>query len=141
MSETKKSKKYDKRDYSNGIYNKNYEDIMSKGFQPKELVKWSNNVIDEYTMFNNYFDFIIMRFSDKPLLIVFGSMKRMAENFNQITSIKFYNASYFIEKRTERYPVKQEVNDVNENYKFEIDKSLTETIKNNKICIDFILYV
>ena len=42
------SKKYDKRDYSNGIYNKNYEDIMSKGFHPKELVKWSNNVIDEY---------------------------------------------------------------------------------------------
>ena len=84
-----------------------------------------NNVIDEYTMFNNYFDFIIMRFSDKPLLIVFGSMKRMAENFNQITSIKFYNASYFIEKRTERYPVKQEVNDVNENYQ----EILTREIK------------
>ena len=84
-----------------------------------------NDVIDEYTMFNNYYDFIIMRFSDKPLLIVFGSMKKMTENFNQVTSIKFYNASYFIEKRTERYPVKQEVSDVNENYQ----EILTREIK------------
>ena len=84
-----------------------------------------NDVIDEYTMFNNYYDFIIMRFSEKPLLIIFGSMKKMTENFNQVTSVKFYNASFFIEKRAERYPVKQEVSDVNENYQ----EILTREIK------------
>ena len=94
-----------------------------------------NNVIDEYTMFNNYYDFILMRFSDKPLLIVFGSMKRMTENFNQITSIKFYNASYLIEKRTERYPIKQEISDVNENYQEILSREIKLFKKGNSAII------
>jgi hypothetical protein len=76
-----------------------------------------NQVIDEYTMLNNYYDFILMKFLDKPLLIVFGLMKTVFEkNLSQVTSIKFYNASYFIEKRNKRYPVKAEVSDFTENY-------------------------
>jgi hypothetical protein len=78
-----------------------------------------NEVIDEYTMLNNYYDFILMRFSDKPLLIVFGLMKKITNDqssLSQVTSIKFYDASEFIEKRNERYPVKAEVTDLKENY-------------------------
>ena len=76
-----------------------------------------NQVIDEYRMLNNYYDFILMKFLDKPLLIVFGLMKTVFEkNLSQVTSIKFYNASYFIEKRNKRYPVKAEVSDFTENY-------------------------
>ena len=76
-----------------------------------------NRVIDEYIMSNTYYDFILMRFSGKPLLIVFGSMKTIAEKtLLEETFIKFYNASPFIEKRNERYPVKGEISDLKENY-------------------------
>ena len=75
-----------------------------------------NQVIDEYIMFNDYYDFIIMKYLDKPLLIVFGSMKRMDEEYKKISSIKFYNPSYFLENRMERYPVKEKITEITENY-------------------------
>ena len=75
-----------------------------------------NQIIDEYIMFNDYYDFIIMKLIDKPLLIVFGSMKRMDEDYKKIASIKFYNPSYFLEKRMERYPVKSQITEITENY-------------------------
>ena len=76
-----------------------------------------NQVIDEFTMLNNYYDFILMRFSDQPYLIVFGLMKTILDkNLSQVTSIKFYNASKLIENRIKRYQVKAEVNDFTENY-------------------------
>ena len=75
-----------------------------------------NQIIDEYIMFNEYYDYTIIKYLDKPLLIVFGSMKKMDEEFKKITSIKFYNPSYFIEKRMERYPIKEQITEIKENY-------------------------
>ena len=77
---------------------------------------FNNQVIDEYIMFNKYIDFQIIKFQDKPLLIVFGSMKKIIENLKEITSIKFYNASDFIENKDIPYLVKEKINDVSENY-------------------------
>jgi len=77
---------------------------------------FNNQVIDEFIMFNKYIDFQIMKFPEKPLLIVFGSMKKIIENLNEITSIKFYNASDLIENKDLPYLPKQKINDVSENY-------------------------
>ena len=58
-------------------------------------------------MFNKYIDYQITYFQDKPILIIFGSMKKIDENLKEITSIKFYNLSQFIENKESRYAVKQ----------------------------------
>ena len=75
-----------------------------------------NQVIDEFIMFNKYYDFHLMKFQEKPILIVFGNMKRLIENLKIITSIKFYNATQFIENKDSQYITKVKINDVSENY-------------------------
>ena len=77
---------------------------------------YNNRVIDEYIMFNKYIDFQLIKLQDNPLLIVFGSMRKIVENLKEITSIKFYKASNFIENKESRYAVKEKINDVSENY-------------------------
>ena len=79
---------------------------------------FNNQVIDEYIIFNKYYDFILMKYENKPLLIVFGYIfkKSLDEKFSEETSIKFYNASPLIEKPLERYQVKEQINDNIENY-------------------------
>ena len=77
----------------------------------------NNKVIDQYFMFNKYYDYIIMKYMDKPLLIVLGSQKKMTETaISENASIKFYNASNFIDKKDERYPVKEQIKETEENY-------------------------
>lgn len=77
----------------------------------------NNKVIDQYFMFNKYYDYIIMKYMDKPLLIVLGSQKKMTETaISENASIKFYNASNFIDKKDERYPIKEQIKDMEENY-------------------------
>ena len=96
---------------SNAIFGqKNKKTTMLKIF--------NNKVIDEYIIFNKYYDFILMKYQNKPLLIVFGYMfkKSLDEKFSEENSIKFYNASPLIEKPTERYPVKQQIDENIENY-------------------------
>ena len=91
--------------------------ITEKKKDSNKLLKIVNNiVIDEYIMFNTYYDFIILQ-NEKPMLIVFGSM-RYADNIKQlVTSIKFYSISQFIEKKNERYPIKiTEQIEASENY-------------------------
>ena len=91
--------------------------ITEKKKDSNKLLKIVNNiVIDEYIMFNTYYDFIILQ-NEKPMLIVFGSM-RYADNIKQlVTSIKFYSISQFIEKKNERYPIKiTEQTEASENY-------------------------
>jgi hypothetical protein len=76
----------------------------------------NSQVIDEYFMSNKYYDYIIMKYMDKPYLIIFGSMMQMSGDvISQYNSIKFYRASEFIEKKEERYPVK-EIKEIDENY-------------------------
>ena len=77
---------------------------------------YDNQLIDIYTMFNEYYDFQLIKYQDKPILIVFGIMKKMEENLNKITSIKFYNASQFIENKDQPYKVQRKVEDAFENY-------------------------
>ena len=91
-----------------------YKETKTKNNRMLKIL--NNQVIDEYVMFNKYIDFQIMKFQDKPTLIVFGSMKKIIENLKDITSIKFYNASTFIEKKDSPYLVKEKINDVSENY-------------------------
>ena len=63
----------------------------------------NSQVIDEYFMSNKYYDYIIMKYMDKPYLIIFGSMMQMSGDvISQYNSIKFYRASEFIEKKEER---------------------------------------
>ena len=57
--------------------------ITEKKKDSNKLLKIVNNiVIDEYIMFNTYYDFIILQ-NEKPMLIVFGSM-RYADNIKHI---------------------------------------------------------
>ena len=96
-----------------------------------------NQIIDEYIMFNDYYDFIIMKLIDKPLLIVFGSMKRMDEDYKKIASIKFYNPSYFLEKRMERYPVKSQITEITENYPEILQREIKLYKKGNSAILDY----
>jgi len=91
-----------------------YKETKTKNNRMLKIL--NNQVIDEFIMFNKYIDFQVMKYPDKPLLIVFGSMKKIVENLNEITSIKFYNASDLIENKDLPYLVKQKINDVSENY-------------------------
>ena len=91
-----------------------YKETKTKNNRMLKIL--DNKVIDEYIMFNKYIDFQITYFQDKPILIIFGSMKKIDENLKEITSIKFYNLSQFIENKESRYAVKQKINDVSENY-------------------------
>ena len=73
----------------------------------------NNQVIDEYFMAYKYYDYIIMKHMNKPLLIIFGSMMTISGPY---TSIKFYDATNFMEKKEERYPLKDEIKEIEENY-------------------------
>ena len=75
----------------------------------------SNQVIDEYILFNKYyFDFLIFEFDSRPLMAALGSsLEGMAQN---ISSIKFYDISPFLENKLSRYPVKKGVTELEENY-------------------------
>ena len=77
---------------------------------------FDNQLIDIYNMLNEYYDFQLIKYQDRPILIVFGSMRKMEENLNKITSIKFYNASQFIENKDQPYKVQRKVEDPLENY-------------------------
>ena len=92
-----------------------YKETKTKNNRMLKIV--DNKVIDEYIMFNKYYDFQIMKLQEKPILVVFGSMRRIDENLKEITSIKFYNASNFIENKDSPYETKEKINDVTENYK------------------------
>ena len=61
-----------------------YKDTKQKQKSTRMLKIYKSQVIDEFLMFNNYIDFAIMRYAEKPLLIVFGSMKKSSENFHLI---------------------------------------------------------
>ena len=77
---------------------------------------YDNKLIDIYIMSNDYYDYQLIKFQDKPTLIVFGAQKKIKENLNKITSIKFYNASQFIENKDQPYKVQRKVEDALENY-------------------------
>ena len=75
-----------------------YEETKQKFNKMLKII--DNEVIDEYTIFNKYYDFHLMKFSEKPMLIVFGfGFMKYGEQLHKITSIKFYNASHFIEEK------------------------------------------
>ena len=81
-----------------------------------------NEVIDEYRIFNGvYYDFSIHVFEEKPYFVVVGG------NFNEYmidghlelfmaTAIKIYDATNFIKKKNERYPVPQGLSPTDEPY-------------------------
>ena len=89
-------------------------DKKTKKRTDKILKVIDNEVIDEYTMFNTYYDYQLMKYGDKTLLIVLGSTK-YGEKFHQVTSLKFYDASHFIEKKDERYPIKTKISSIKRN--------------------------
>ena len=62
-------------------------------------------------MFNKYYDFQLIKYQDRPILILFGLMKKMEENLKEITSIKFYNESQFIENKGQPYKVQRKIED------------------------------
>jgi len=93
--------------------------IKLKQINDHKLINLKSNYIkysDNYFKYN--YDFILMKYQNNPLLIVFGYMfkKSLDEKFSEENSIKFYNASPLIEKPTERYPVKQQIDENIENY-------------------------
>ena len=94
-----------------------------------------NDVIDEYTMLNTYYDYQLMKYGDKTLLIVLGSTK-YGEKLHQVTSIKFYDSSYFIEKKDERYPIKKKISDLEENYPELLLKEIKLYKKGNNIFVN-----
>ena len=81
-----------------------------------------NEVIDEYRIFNGvYYDFSLHIFEEKPYFVVVGG------NFNEYmidghlelfmaTAIKIYDATNFIKKKNERYPVPPNLNPTDEPY-------------------------
>ena len=107
-------------------------DKKTKKRTDKILKVIDNEVIDEYTMFNTYYDYLLMKYGDKTLLIVLGSTK-YGEKFHQVTSLKFYDASHFIEKKDERYPIKTKISDVEENYPELLLKEIKFYKKGNNI--------
>ena len=107
-----------------------YKDIKQKNNRILKVV--NNRVIDEYIMFNTYYDFYLMNFSGKPLIIVFGFSK-YTEKFYKVTSIKFYNASPFINKKEERYQVKEKITDIDENYPELLQREIRLYKKGNTI--------
>ena len=130
-----------------------YEETKQKFNKMLKII--DNEVIDEYTLFNKYYDFHLMKFSEKPLLIVFGFwFMKFGEQLHKITSIKFYNSSHFIEKKNERYQTKEKIIDTEENYPellqreirlykkgnlitCETEGNITEGLTNLENCISF----
>ena len=128
-----------------------YKDTRLKTNRILKVV--NNQVIDEYIMFNTYYDFHLMKFSNKPLLVVFGFSK-YTEKLCKITSMKFYDISPFINKKEERYPPKEKITDIDENYPellqreirlykkgnsiiCETDGNINEGLKNLENCLSF----
>ena len=130
-----------------------YEETKQKFNKMLKII--DNEVIDEYTIFNKYYDFHLMKFSEKPMLIVFGfGFMKYGEQLHKITSIKFYNASHFIEKKNERYQTKEKIIETEENYPellqreirlykkgssivCETEGNITEGLTNLENCISF----
>ena len=75
----------------------------------------SNQVIDEYILFNKYyFDFSIFEFDGHPYMAALGSsLEGMMQN---ISSIKIYDIYPFLENKLSRYPIKKGVTELEENY-------------------------
>ena len=92
-----------------------YEVNKKKQKKYRMLKIVSNQVIDEYILFNKYyFDFSIFEFDDHPLMAALGSsLEGMMQN---ISSIKFYDISPFLENKLSRYPIKNGVTELEENY-------------------------
>ena len=91
-------------------------EMVGKHMKIGILKIYDNKLIDIYIMSNDYYDYQLIKFQDKPTLIVFGAQKKIKENLNKITSIKFYNASQFIENKDQPYKVQRKVEDALENY-------------------------
>ena len=84
--------------------------VKSKMIRESLIVKIINNkIIDEYRIFNGlYYDFKLKFFKNKPTFVVLGGelikyMKNNKEEMLMVTTIKIYNASFFIEPKYERY--------------------------------------
>ena len=84
--------------------------VKSKIIRESLIVKIINNkIIDEYRMFNGlYYDFKLKFFKNKPTFIILGGelikyMKNNKEEMLMVTTIKIYNALFFIEPKFERY--------------------------------------
>ena len=84
--------------------------VKSKIIRESLIVKIINNtIIDEYRMFNGlYYDFKLKFYKNKPTFIILGGelikyMKNNKEEMLMVTTIKIYNALFFIEPKFERY--------------------------------------
>ena len=97
---------------------------------------FDNQLIDIYNMFNTYYDFQLIKYQDRPILILFGLMRKKEENFKEITSIKFYNASQFIENKDQPYKVQRKVEDPLENYPELLLREIKFYKKGNNIILE-----
>ena len=84
--------------------------VKSKIIRESLIVKKINNkIIYEYRMFNGlYYDFKLKFFKNKPTFIILGGelikyMKNNKEEMLMVTTIKIYNALFFIEPKFEKY--------------------------------------
>ena len=84
--------------------------VKSKMIRESLIVKIINNIIiDEYRIFNGlYYDFKLSFFNNKPNFIVLGGelikyIKNNKEEMIMITTIKIYDASFFIEPKFGKY--------------------------------------
>ena len=84
--------------------------VKSKMVKESLIVKIINNkIIDEYRIFSGlYYDFKLKFFKNKPNFVILGGelikyMKNNKEEMLMVTTIKIYDATYFIEPKFERY--------------------------------------
>lgn len=94
--------------------------VKTKMIRESLIVKIINNkIIDEYHIFNGlYYDFKLKFFKNKPIFIVLGGdlikyMKNGKEEMLMVTTIKIYDASFFVEPKYEKY-ISENIN--GENY-------------------------
>ena len=102
--------------------------VKSKMVRESLIVKIiDNKIIDEYRIFNGlYYDFKIRYLNNKPNFIILGGelikyMKDNKEEMLMVTSIKIYDATYFIEPKYEKYNTE---NIGGENYKNALLKNI-----------------
>ena len=84
--------------------------VKSKMVKESLIVKIINNkIIDEYRIFSGlYYDFKLKFFKNKPNFVILGGelikyIKNNKEEMLMVTTIKIYDATYFIEPKFERY--------------------------------------
>ena len=94
--------------------------VKAKMIRESLIVKIINNkIIDEYHIFNGlYYDFKLKFFKNRPTFIVLGGdlikyMKNGKEEMLMVTTIKIYDASFFVEPKFEKY-ISESIN--GENY-------------------------